>query len=127
MKKRQNQAAHASALQIAISLALVCISVILFASSFRAAPTVSQDGFYPPLPIQSGQQGAFYPPLPPDPATTVQTVTVSLPVTSIDATVATSTNVLAQVTTTQIDPFGGPNPNPQPGDAGYVGFQGDFR
>ena len=38
MKKRQNNSARASALQITISVALMSVSAILFASSFRAAP-----------------------------------------------------------------------------------------
>ena len=79
MKKRQNNSARASALQITLSVALLSVSAILFASSFKAAPpaaagvsagspircsrtlrrcshrflsqgTPKQDGFYPPLP-----------------------------------------------------------------------------
>ena len=37
MKKRQNNSARASALQITLSVALMSVSAILFASSFRAA------------------------------------------------------------------------------------------
>src|SRR6202171_1119707 len=37
MKKRQNNSARASALQITLSVALMAVSAILFASSFRAA------------------------------------------------------------------------------------------
>ncbi len=126
MNKRQKNSSRASALHVTIAVALLSVSAILFASSFRAAPTQSQDGFYPPLPVQTQADGAFYPPLPQQPNATTTTITVSLPVTTIDVSVATNTNVIQPVTTTQIDPTGGPNPNPQPGDAGYVGCQGDF-
>jgi hypothetical protein len=61
MKKRQNNSTRASALQISVSVALLCVGAILFASSFRAAPPVAANGlpgsteytgFYPPLPKQ---------------------------------------------------------------------------
>src|SRR5205809_864299 len=54
MKKRPDHSTAASALQITLSVTLMAISAILFASNFRAAPQVSQEGFYPPLPIQRG-------------------------------------------------------------------------
>ena len=38
MKKRQNNSARASALQIALSIALLSMSAVLLASSFRATP-----------------------------------------------------------------------------------------
>ena len=38
MKKRQNNSARASALQITLSVALLSVSAVLFASSFRGAP-----------------------------------------------------------------------------------------
>src|SRR4051812_22270244 len=137
MKKRQNNSARATALQITISVALLAVSAIIFANSFRAAPSASQDGFYPPLPVETSISDAnpnpntsFYPPLPGQkpnaPSVVDTTITVSLPVTTIADTVATNTNVVTPVNTTQIDPAGGPNPAPQPGDPGYVGFQGDF-
>ena len=58
MNKRQNNSARASALQITLAVALMSISAILLASSFKAAPepkpnapaATQQDGFYPPLP-----------------------------------------------------------------------------
>src|SRR4051812_27699576 len=63
MKKRLNDSTRASALQISISVALLCFAAVLFASSFRAASpaanepsqsiTASQPGFFPPLPNQA--------------------------------------------------------------------------
>src|SRR4051812_12948003 len=126
MKKRLNNSARATALQVILAIAFLATAAILFASTFRGAPSVKQDGFYPPLPVQTQPQGGFYPALPAqeDPNGAVPTVT--LPTASIDSSVATNTNVIQAITTTQINPTGGPNPNPQPGDPGYVGFQGDF-
>src|ERR1700694_2722652 len=92
MKKRQNNSARASALQITLSIALLAVSAILFASSFRAAApaapgrpqpdvvamipnvpaTPQQDGFYPPLPLPAVPN--------PQPANTPNPlITVSLP------------------------------------------------
>jgi len=42
MKKRQNKSTRASALQITVSAALILISAVLFAASFKAAPTPSK-------------------------------------------------------------------------------------
>jgi hypothetical protein len=39
MKKRQNESARAFALRAALSIALVTVSAILLASSFKAAPS----------------------------------------------------------------------------------------
>lgn len=53
MKHQNNNPTCASAaLQITLSVLLVSISAILFASSFKAASTTPQDGFYPPLPLE---------------------------------------------------------------------------
>src|SRR5437899_167067 len=41
MKKQQNNSAHASALLVALSVALLSISAVLLASSFKAAPASS--------------------------------------------------------------------------------------
>ena len=64
MKKRQNNSARASALQITLSVVLLSVSAILFASSFKAAApaapgrpqpdVVAQAGFFPPLPLGGG-------------------------------------------------------------------------
>src|SRR5438046_36573 len=88
MKKLKNHSTRASALQVTLSVALLSVSAILFASSFKAAPpaapagaqpavvaatgpvsqnapaTLQQDGFYPALAVPAMPQGAFYPPLP---------------------------------------------------------------
>src|SRR5437016_1720692 len=115
MKKRENNSTCASALQITLSVALMALSAILFASSFRAAPQAApnipappqQDGFYPPLPAPAILEGA------------VPGITVALPMASFDNSVPASTVIIEPVTTTLIDPTttGGNN---------YVGFQGDF-
>src|SRR6266513_4338121 len=111
MKKRQNNSARASALQVTLSLALLSVSAILFASSFRAAApaapggpqpntvamsdaasqnaptTVQQSGFYPPLaPPATSEQPGFYPPLPPT-AAEGNLITVSLPIATFDTSV----------------------------------------
>src|SRR4030081_2275126 len=87
MKKHQNNSTRASALQITLSVALLSVSAILFATSFKAAPAVTgmpqsgaiaQDGFYPPFFVPAAPeqdppvgnrpaaplQNGFYPPLP---------------------------------------------------------------
>src|SRR5678815_1359776 len=113
MKKRQTNSAGGSAPQIAISVALLSVSAILFASNFRAAPpSQPQYGFYPPLPL----------PTLPDPVTPdgVPGITVALPIDSINADVVpTNVTVIEPVSTTLID-------NTTTGPVGYVGFQGDF-
>src|SRR5690242_7543133 len=120
MKKQQNNSVGASVFQIALCVVLTCSS-ILFASSFRAAPQATQDGFYPPLP-NANQQSGFYPPLPhnaPEGTCPSMPFTVGLPLASISP--SPSGVVLIPVTTTFID-----STNP-PGDPpGLVGFQGDF-
>ena len=88
MKKRQNNSARASALQITLSVALMSVAAILFASSFRAAapaapvraksdlvlamnapatqPAPQQSGFFPALPDAPGAnvpQGPTPPPI----------------------------------------------------------------
>ena len=86
MKKRQNNSARASALQITLSVALMSLSAILFASSFRAAAPaapdivamigpVSQNAGLPELPNLPAtvpappRQDGFFPPLPLGPGT----------------------------------------------------------
>ena len=59
MKKRQNNSARASALQITLSVALLSVSAILFASSFKAAAASAKIGFYPPLPVSSTRLGKW--------------------------------------------------------------------
>src|SRR4029079_16850761 len=97
------------------SVALLAVSAILFASSFRAAPSAadSHPGFYPPLPALAPAPGQE-PDGPPQPN---PLITVSLPTDTI--TVSVNQNQLEPVNTTLIDPgtTGGNN---------YVGFQGDF-
>src|SRR5438477_461175 len=41
MKKQQNKSTHAWALQVALSVALLSMSAVLLASSFKAAPAAS--------------------------------------------------------------------------------------
>src|SRR6266850_1384303 len=106
MKKSQNNSIHASALQVSVSVALMAISAILFASSFRAAPP-RQDGFYPPLPAAPEGVG-------PNP-----NITLSLPVDSFNTSVPASTVIIEPVSTTLIDPT-------TTGGSSYIGFQGDF-
>src|SRR6266850_1352800 len=115
MKKRQDNSTRASALQITLSLALMALSAILFASSFRAAPQAASDSFYPPLPAQ---QSAFSPPLPAAPDG-VPLITVALPVSAMDPSVPASTIIVLPVTTTLIDPTTTTGFN-------LIGFQGDF-
>src|SRR6187551_2075464 len=111
MKKRQNNSA--SALQITISVALLAVSAIIFASSFRAAPQAaeSQPGFWPPLPVKvaPGQD--------PDPnaPTGLPGITVSLPIDTMDTSVPSSTILIKPVNTTAISAA-----------QNLVGFQGDF-
>src|SRR5438045_4801729 len=106
MKQRQNNSTRASALQITLSVALMAVSAILFASSFRAAPQAASDAFYPPLPPAQAQ-GGFYPPLPgpaaPDGTFTNPNITVSLPIDSFSNTVPASTIIIEPVNTTLID------------------------
>src|ERR1051326_5119475 len=102
MKKSQNNSARASALQITLSIAMLSISAILFASSFRAAPpaaqlnvvasqnasqaelgnvpgTLRQDGFFPSLPVHpTSDHRGFSPPLPAPPEGAL--ITVLLPI-----------------------------------------------
>ena len=110
MKKRQNNSARASALQITLSVALLSVSAILFASSFRAAPTAPQAGFYPPLPqaVPNLQPAILNP-----------SITVILPTATFDTSVPIATVIIQPVTTTLIDPT-------TTGGLDYVGFQGDF-
>src|SRR5436190_2086870 len=115
MKKRQNNSTRASALQITLSVALMAVSAILFASSFRAAPQAASDSFYPPLPNQHSQ---FSPPLP-DGITPLPGVTVALPVDTVDAGLPASTVYIKPMNTTLID-------STTTGGANLVGFQGDF-
>src|SRR5436309_720438 len=141
MKKRHNNSARASALQITISVALLAVSAILFASSFRAAPQVTQpntvalpenapgvanaaapvrqSGFYPALPDSRPFEGGFYPPLPETAPDGVPAITVALPIDTFNTTVPASTVIIEPVTTTLID-------STTTGGANYVGFQGDF-
>jgi hypothetical protein len=109
MKKRRNNSAHASVLQITLLVALLFVSAILFASTFKAAAPaagrsqsgiVRQDGFYPPLPV---------------PAVIEQTMTVSLPAVILDNSVSMDTVILEPITTSNIK-----------ADQNIVGFQGDF-
>ena len=120
MKKRQDNSVGASVFQIALCVVLICSS-ILFASSFRAAPQATQDGFYPPLP-NANQQSGFYPALPnnaPDGTCPSLPISVALPVAFIGP--SPSGVVLMPVTTTFIDS------TIPPGDpSGSIGFQGDF-
>jgi len=109
MNKRQNTSARASALQITLSVALVAVSAILSASSFRAAPQAAFDGFYPPLPGQKTTEGGC-PTLP---------ITLSLPNDFLDPSVPASTVIIAPVTTTMID-------SATTNGANITGCQGDF-
>src|SRR5436190_15813204 len=121
MKKRQNNSTRATALQITMSVALMAVSAILFASSFRAAPQATSDGFYPPLPQSTELKGSFYPSLDtPEGIIPLPSVTVFLPITTIDCAVPTTTVNVIPVTTTQIDS------TTVPGGVGLVGFQGDI-
>src|SRR5438128_1614639 len=149
MKKRQNNSARASALQITLSVALLSIAAILFASSFRAAPPaapsrpqsdvvattaapVSQNLVLAANVPAAPRQDVFYPPLP-LPVTPRQdgfypplplapqgaAITISLPIASFDNSVPNSTVIIQPVMTTLID-------NTTTGGLNYVGFQGDF-
>src|SRR3954471_18489845 len=120
MKKRQNNSARATALQISISVALLCVSAVLFASSFRAAPAAlanvqqavngQQNGFYPPLPNQSPDLPRYpHAPAAPDQAP----VGVTAPTFSMDVSDAFAINN-QPVTASSIDP-----------NLNYIGFQGD--
>src|SRR5437762_2671603 len=110
MKKRQNNSARASALQITLSAALLAISAILFASSFKAAPPsapvsqnvkLQQDGFYPPLVVPATpQQPGFFPPLPLEAPLGAPAITVSLPIATLDTSVPASTIIIQPVMTT---------------------------
>src|SRR6266446_773407 len=107
MKQRQNNSTRASALQITLSVALMAVSAILFASSFRAAPQAAPDGFYPPLPAA------------PEGGGNLPGITVALPVDSFDAALISSTVIIEPVTTTLLN-------STTTGGANLVGFQGDF-
>src|SRR4051812_2631003 len=115
MKKRQNNSARASALQVSISVALLCLSAILFASSFRAAPEqqtgVQQPGFYPPLPNQLTNLPPHYPP---SQNTPDQAVGVTAPTFSMDTSDGFVVN-LQPVNATTINPA-----------LNYIGFQADM-
>src|SRR5881394_526489 len=126
MKKRLNNSALAFALQITISVALLAVSAILFASSFRGAPQIPNPaapdrhpGFYPALPDSKPFEGRFYPPLPDSAPELAPTITVSLPIDNFSTTVPASTIIIEPLTTTLIDPTTTSGDN-------YVGFQGDF-
>src|SRR5204863_856842 len=119
MKKRLNNSTRASALQITLSVALMAVSAILFASSFRAAPQAASDAFYPPLPPTQNQQRGFYPALPAAPDCAPLPITVALPVDTMDAGLPASTVYIKQVTSTLIDSTTTLGNN-------LVGFQGDF-
>src|SRR5438309_393362 len=55
MKKQQNNSAHASALLVALSVALLSISAVLLASSFKATPASS--GLSAPItPVAAGDK-----------------------------------------------------------------------
>src|SRR5450432_4194191 len=112
MKKRQHNSARAAALQITLSVVLLSVSAILFASSFKAAlpgspqaDVVAQPGFFPPLPLGPG----------PTPTPSPVPITVSLPIASFDTSVPIATVIIQPVNTTNIDP-----------SLNYVGFQGDL-
>ena len=131
MKKRQNNSARASVLQITLSVALLSVSAILFASSFRAAAPapggqqsiiLAQNGFYPPLPVTTDQtesvpdpEAPARPPVPHRPAVPDQTITVSLPIDTMDVSVPIATTIVKPVTTTAIS-----------SSLNYIGFQADF-
>src|SRR5436190_18419952 len=109
MKKRENNSTSASVLQITLSVALLTLSAILFASSFKAAPPQQQSGFYPALPVTPPlQQGDGVP-----------GITVTLPTDSFNTSVPSSTVIIEPMTTSLIDPTTTNGSN-------YVGFQGDF-
>src|SRR5450432_4561361 len=120
MKKRQNNSARASALQIIIAVALLSVSAILFASSFKAAPTASQSGFYPPLPAPVTNQpggpapGPDYPAGIPNPL-----ITVTVPIATMDTSVPIATNIILPVNVSLMNPTTTTGNN-------YVGFQGDL-
>src|SRR5262245_49908200 len=105
--RRGQGSAGASVLQTILCVTLICISAILFASSFRAAPQSASDGFYPPLPVPArptlASQNGFYPPLPATPNATPFPVTVALPIDTLDAGIPASTVLIEPVTTTLID------------------------
>src|SRR5947207_14338876 len=108
MKKRQNNSARASALQITLSVALLSVSAILFASSFRAASTApgapqpdvtaitgpaSQNAV--PQELSSAPatlpQNGFFPPLPLTAPEGAPLITLSLPMDSFYNSVPLST------------------------------------
>src|SRR6266571_2445203 len=135
MKKRQNNSARASALQITLSVALMSIAAILFASSFRAAapaaPSRAQsDVSATTVPLSPNfvlaanvpaapRQAGFFPPLPFAAPQGAPLITVSLPTDNLDNSVPISTVIIEPVMTTLIDPT-------TTGGLNYVGFQGDF-
>ena len=119
MKKRQNNSARASALQITLSVALLSVSAILFASSFKAAApaapvsqnaTAQQDGFFPPLPLGPGTPT-------PAPTVTPAPVTVNLPNVILNTTDPICTIFPVFVTV---------SPQSITAAMNYVAFQGDF-
>ena len=98
----------------------MAVSAILFASSFRAAPQATSDGFYPPLPQSTELKGGFYPSLDtPEGIFPLPGVTVFLPNTTIDCTTPSTTVIVVPVTVSQMD-------STTTGGVGMVGFQGDF-
>ena len=99
MKKTQSNSARVSPLQIAIPGALLFVSAILFASTFRAASDKSQSD----TPPAAAAQGTPAP------------VTVSLPIDTLDVTAPPSTVFQKPAITTNLN-----------GSLNYVGFQGDF-
>src|SRR6266404_2008241 len=120
MNKRQNNSVRASALQITLSIALLSVSAILFASSFKAAPTAPPDGFYPPLPVTAAPEpGGFYPQLPSAPVQPLDLnplITISAPVANLPATDPIATVYTLPVNTTVIN-------GTTTGGLNYVGFQ----
>src|SRR5450432_2403987 len=120
MKKRQNNSARASVLQITLSVALLSVSAILFASSFKAAPTTEQSGFYPALPAPVTNQQGGPAPVPNLPAGVPNPlITVTAPVATMDTSVPLATNIILPLNVSLMNPTttGGNN---------YVGFQGDL-
>src|ERR1044071_9489337 len=100
MKKRENNSTRASALQITLSIALLALSAIFFASSFRAAPP-QQDGFYPALPVNSSlQQGQSSTSL----LDGAREKRIPLPTDILNLPFPSSTIIMEPMTTSLIDP-----------------------
>jgi hypothetical protein len=106
MNTKRNQSARAAALQVSVFIALMAISVMLFATSFMA-------GVAPERPIRLAQ---FYPPLPKAvlPTTPESTLTVSAPVFTMgtgDGFAVNDQPVTTSFVSASLD---------------YIGFQGDL-